>query len=452
MTGPLPLASPLPGSLRGPGRHAQKSRERLEELVAFARVRSPFYGALYGGLPSCVEDPALLPVTNKRRLMAHFDEWATDPAVTRERAEQFISGPERIGERFLGKYLVATTSGTTGAPGIFVLDDAHSRTAVAATREAFTRWLGPLDFLRILRQGLRLAVVHATGGHYVSVSTITRLRRDSHVARRLVRDLSAQAPLAELVRELNAVRPAVLIGYATVIAMLAREREAGRLRIRPALVVVTAEGLQPEEYRHIGESFGAKVGNVWGATEVAAAAYSCREGWLHVLEESVILEPVDAQHRPALAGVESDTVLVTNLANRVQPILRYDLGDRVLVRPDPCPCGNPRPALRVTGRVGEMLTFRGEAGGHVQIPPLALTTGDVAGVEEFQLVQTGPESLRLRLRTRPGADPDGVWADVEANLASALERRGARYVRIERGDEPPERSPGGKHRTVVPIR
>ena len=43
----------------------------------------------------------------------------------------------------------------------------------------------------------------------------------------------------------------------------------------------------------------------------------------------MILEPVDRDYRPTPPGELSHTVLLTNLANAVQPIIRYDLGDSV---------------------------------------------------------------------------------------------------------------------------
>nr|BFE45663.1 hypothetical protein GCM10017547_35560 [Pseudarthrobacter oxydans] len=54
-------------------------------------------------------------------------------------------------------------------------------------------------------------------------------------------------------------------------------------------------------------------------------------------------------------------MLLSNLANRIQPILRYDLGDSVTTRTDPCPCGDPTPAIHVQGRTAELLTFPGNA-------------------------------------------------------------------------------------------
>ena len=99
---------------------------------------------------------------------------------------------------------------------------------------------------------------------------------------------------------------------------------------------------------------------------------------------------------------------MTNLANRVQPIIRYDVGDRVLMKPDPCGCGNPDPALRVQGRVSDVLAFPDDDGRSlVAVPPLALRTviDRTPGVELFQIVQTAPTGLQVRLLPAAGADP-----------------------------------------------
>ena len=53
-------------------------------------------------------------------------------------------------------------------------------------------------------------------------------------------------------------------------------------------------------------------------------AYDCGQGWLHVNSDWVILEPVEADYSPTPPGQASHTVLLTNLANRIQPIIRYD--------------------------------------------------------------------------------------------------------------------------------
>ena len=71
---------------------------------------------------------------------------------------------------------------------------------------------------------------------------------------------------------------------------------------------------------------------------------------------------MDEGYQPVAPGKPSRTVLATSLSNRVQPIIRYDLGDRITMLPDPCACGSPLPSMRVEGRTDEILTFRSQAG------------------------------------------------------------------------------------------
>jgi phenylacetate-CoA ligase len=79
----------------GPEAIRARHRERLAELVGFAREHSAYYRRLYQGLPGRIEDVTVLPVTDKAELMAHFDEVSTDPAVTREVVEAFVADPAR---------------------------------------------------------------------------------------------------------------------------------------------------------------------------------------------------------------------------------------------------------------------------------------------------------------------------------------------------------------------
>jgi phenylacetate-CoA ligase len=166
----------------------------------------------------------------------------------------------------------------------------------------------------------------------------------------------------------------------------------------------------------------------------------------------VAFEPVDADYRPVAPGEQSHTVLISNLANRVQPILRYDLCDSVLQRPDPCPCGNPLPAIRVQGRSADVLTFP-TPGGEVRLPPLALSQAieSVRGVTLFQIAQAEPERLELRLQLAPAANADTVWREAEAGLRKVLAEHGLEHVSIQRGGEPPEQGRGGKFREVIPL-
>jgi putative adenylate-forming enzyme len=434
---------------KGVGAIAQRQRARLADMVAHARANSPYYRELYCDLPDRIESAEQLPVTDKKLLMERFDEWCTDRAVTLKAAEALVDDPSRIGEWFLGKYTVMTTSGTTGRRGIFLVDGRTMAVVTAMMLRWVGDWLSPSDFLKILARRGRMAMVMATGGHFASAVAAARLKERRG---KQVEVLSAHMPMTELVARLNSFQPALLAPYASMAAMLADEQEAGRLDIHPALLALSAEGLPQEEYGRIARVFNAKVGNSYAASECMYLSSMCREGWLHVNADWVAFEPVGADYRPVAPGEQSHTVLISNLANRVQPILRYDLGDSVLQRPDPCPCGNPLPAIRVQGRSADVLTFR-TPGGEVRLPPLALSqpVEAVRGVTLFQVAQSEPDRLELRLQIAPTVNADTVWREAEAGLRKVLAEHGLEHVAIERGGEPPEQGRGGKFREVIPL-
>ncbi|WP_163507438.1 phenylacetate--CoA ligase family protein [Fodinicola acaciae] len=414
----------------GPAAMAELQQRRLRELEAYAREHSAVYR----------ERPA---VTNKKLLMEHFDEWVTDPAVTLAKVSEFVRDPELAGTPFLGTYTVATTSGTTGSPGIFVKDKQDVAVNLARSSAMMAGWLDAGDLAKIVARGGRLAVVAATGGHFMVSAGIGHLRAN-WLARRMVRLFSVHDPLPELVAALNEFQPAILMGYGSLMASLAAEQEAGRLHISPVLVEPAGEAVPSRE--RMSAAFQAKVRDTYGCTECPYLTDGCAHGWYHVNTDWAIVEPVDENYEPVPPGVQSHTVLISNLANHVQPILRYDLGDSALFRPDRCECGNPLPALRVRGRAANVLTFADATGNSVTIPPLALTTlvDATPGVRLYQIVQTAPDTVRIRLRG------DAV-SQVQTAVSRFLAERGLAAVKVVMADEPPERSVGGKVRTVVPL-
>lgn len=429
---------------------AARQRKRLDALIAFARARSPYYRTLYRALPAATCDLNALPVVTKPDLMAHFDEWVTDPAVTLRGVEAFVADTTLLGTNYLGRYAVWTTSGTTGKPGVFL----HDRWSMLVDNILIPlrsyRWLTLTSHWYILLRA-RIAVLVATEGHFAIADWFERDRRLPTLRKR-IQLFSALKPLGELVRGLNAFRPDLLIGYPSLLKLLAQEQRAGRLRIAPMYVGTGGEWMEPDTRARIEEAFRCTVRDNYGASECLYIAVECAQGWLHVNADWVILEPVDADYQPTPPGQRSHTVLLTNLANRVQPLIRYDLGDSVTVRPDPCPCGFPLPAIHVEGRQGDVLHMATPSGEMVAILPLAVgaVIEETPGVQRTQVIQTARDTLTLRLQVTDGAtSPSAVWDQVEQRLRAFLTAQGLPAVTIVRASEPPQQSPtSGKFREV----
>ena len=434
---------------------SRRQRDRLAAIIAHARAESPLYQRFYSGLPDQPELPDLPPVT-KQQLMASFDEWVCDPQVTLAGVRAFVAGSAPAGAPFLGRYFVCSTSGTTGHPGLFVHDRGACRVYEAMSIPMDLAWMSASQWALMLYRRARWAVVVGTGGHFAGEGWIDYLARRHWWRRRSWRSFSLQRPLAELVAELNEFKPVILTSYPSALEVLAGEQSAGRLRLRPVIVELGGESIDAAGRDRIVAAFGEKVvHDAYAASEFLLIAFDCAHGWLHVNADWVILEPVEADYSPTPPGQPSHTVLLTNLANRVQPIIRYDLGDSVTARPDACPCGSPLPAIRVSGRRDDVLRLQAAGGETVAVLPLAVGSviDETPGVQRSQLLQTGPRSLKLRLETSTDAEPEHIWAQACARLADYLAAQGLAGIAIDRAAEPPQRSPtSAKFRQVIGLR
>jgi phenylacetate-coenzyme A ligase PaaK-like adenylate-forming protein len=426
-----------------------RRENRLRQMVAWARAHSPFYRERYRGLRPEAGGLAALPPVTRHELMAQFDRWVTDPAITREAVRAFVADRSRVGQPFLGRYAAWTSSGTTGEPGLY-LQDAEALAvydALQSVRFGATA-LRPNFLLDLLARGGRFAMVAATGGHFAGVASIERLRQLNPLMASRMRVVSILQPISALVQELNALQPGCIATYPTAAAVLAHEQADGRLAISPAAVWTGGEWLSGGTRQHVQTVFGCPVVDDYGASECMSIASDCGHGWLHLNADWVVLEPVDRDYRPVAAGTPSHTVLLTNLANKVQPIIRYDLGDSVTFKPGACECGSALPALRVEGRQDDLLAFPARDGTTVRLLPLALTTvlEEEAEVFEFQLVQSAPERLAVRLIEGERA----AWSRVYEALRAYLGQQGLRGVEPVLDTEPPARSPiSGKVRRMV---
>lgn len=434
----------------GAAGRARRREHRLAALVASARAHAPFFAKHYRGLS---EAPTLqdLPPTAKAPLMAAFDDWLTDRRISRAGVERFLADPARIGTLLEGRYLAWTSSGTTGHPGRF-LQDAAARGLYRALSTRIDRaWLTPQVWRGLLRRRFRWVSVLATGGHFAGESWMAHERRRSAWRRWTYQVLPVQQATARLVQALNEADPAIVTLYPSTALVLAEEQRAGRLRLAPALLELSGESATLEETALLQATFGAPVHQVYACSETMLIGASCREGWLHVNDDWVVLEPVEADLRPTPAGTASHSVLLTNLANRVQPILRYDLGDSVLASPVACPCGNPLPAVRVLGRRDDVLTL-GEGAGAVRVSPIALSAllSRTSALRRAQLVQTGTSALEVRLEPRESVTRHEAWRALEPALRALLDELGAAGVALALAPDPPRPEPrSGKLRQVL---
>jgi phenylacetate-CoA ligase len=405
--------------------------ERLQRLTRYAAAHSRFWRErLPDSGPARLKDT---PVLTKAELMERFDDLVTDPRL---RLDDLLRHLDEIEDDALyrGEHRVMTSSGSSGRKAVFVYDRA-AWSVIAAMflrRSAWTN-TGP----RFPR--LKLAMI---GGGSPTHMTRRGAQTMDIGLHRLCR-LSVTQPVPELVERLNTFQPQALYAYPSIAALLAVEQRAGRLRLDLESLFTSSEQLSRTVRDRLEQAFGVRPYDFYATTE-GLFGHECEEHSMHLFDDMCLVENVDEDYRPVPPGEVGSRLLVTNLFNVTQPLIRFEITDLVAVEPEPCPCGRSLMRLRsLEGRAEDVLRLGG-----VAVHPLqfALVTAD-PDVREFQVVQQG-EALRLRVALRDGAAE--APARLRARVGARLEELGVPRPTVEvETVEALERSPAGKLQVVV---
>ena len=231
-------------------------------------------------------------------------------------------------------------------------------------------------------------------------------------------------------------------------ALLAEDQLAGRLQIKPEAAFSASEVLTQAAREKMASAFGRQPFNVYAATETAGIASECEQhSGLHLYEDLVITEFVDEKNCPVPPGTYGARVLVTVLFNKTQPLIRYEMSDRVAPSAERCPCGRPFALIAgIEGRAEDILRMRSAEGADVIVHPLVFhRILDATPSRGWQIVQTGERAIKLILANEH-ADPLAL----QGALRRALTEAGVSGANIEvdRVAEIP-RTALGKLRLVV---
>ena len=406
------------GAMLPPAQRYELQQQRLRELVSYVREHSPYFSELYADLPvdfSLVD----LPHTEKATLLEHYKDWVTDRELTLDEVLTYTRRPVSDHSRLLGKYTALCTSGSTGNPLPMVRDEYHNNIHGAMMMLRLNKGVDH-ELLNISRH--KVASVIHTAPTASSYNAFLRTLAQFPQAADNMLAVSLLDNIDDIVRKLNDFQPEMLSGYASTLLLLALEKEKGNLDIPVKLITNSAELLTPEAYERIHKVFGCPVLNNYCMTEGGEIAMTNNCSHLHLNDDWVIVEPVDAQMRPMPVGSESfsEGIFITDLSNYVQPIIRYYVTDRVRIRPSDCQ-QSPLPILEIDGRVFEPFTLCGKNFTMLSIHAKAELW---PGLLKFQAVQTGPDSIEMRGVCAADANPDSVLSSLAEKLQTYFRQNG----------------------------
>ena len=400
--------------------------KRLKELVNYSKKHSPYFKDIYAkiGDDFNLEE---LPTTNKIEMMKNFDSWITDNNVNMKKIKEFTSNIDNVGRMIDGKYLIFKTSGSTGNPAIVLYD--KQNIDIASAVAVFRTFARKEDFKAFIKNGKRTAGVFANYGFYLACGMSRYLQLQMPRKKNKI-TIDVNASEQQIIKELNEFNPSMLSGYPSNLVLLSSFEE---LTIKPNVVITGGELLTDEIRKKLTDKFNCYVQTHYSCTEAGEIACECSEKHLHINEDWVIVEPVDKNNNPVEYGVRSDKVLITNLSNYIQPFIRYEVTDRIIVHNEKCKCGKSSCWLEIEGRTDDILEF--ENG--ILIAPMSFykILEEIKEIVRFQLIQKSYQKLELRI---VADEKEVAFNKAKKDLLDFLNSKNITDVEIFLSDELPQ--------------
>jgi phenylacetate-coenzyme A ligase PaaK-like adenylate-forming protein len=380
-----------------PERIEQHRLDHLREFLGTITATVPYYAGLFR---SIAFNPADVRTMADLRAVPFLTK-----AIIR-------SNTEALKARGAARLQRGNTGGSSGEPLIFYLDKERLSHYVAAKWRA-TRWWGvDIGDPEIVVWGSPIEL---------GAQDWVRYARDLLLRSHLLPAFEmSQANLDAFVTQIRARRPAMLFGYPSVLAHIAKHaaRRGQTLHdVGVRVAFVTSERLYEDQREEISRAFGCPVANSYGGRDSGLIAHECPRGGMHVTAEDIIVEIVDADGNPQPPGASGE-IVVTHLAGTGFPFVRYRTGDVAVLDESRCPCGRGLPLIKeIQGRTTDFVVAKNGTVMHGLA--LIYVVRDLPGIAKFKIVQESTDRTRVLLVAGPDFDPR-TTERIRAGLAERL--------------------------------
>jgi len=383
------------------------------ETFRYTKEHSPFYSELFHGFNAA---PPLSEVPT------------VDKNVLSARNLDFLCVPrERIVE-------IATTSGTTGQPLVWMLTERDAQRLALNEKISF-------ECAGLTAHDTVLVAVALDRCFIAGLAYTTGLRELGCAS---VRTGPSSATL--ILETIQRVQPTAIIAVPSFLRHVAdKAREAGfNLKNSPVKrAICIGEPIRDRSLtlnasgRAIEESWSAKVFSTYGVTELANSLCECEAGMGgHLHDQQLHVEILDDAGN-ALPDGEIGEVVATTFGVEAMPLIRYRTGDCAAIFREPCACGRATPRLGpVQGRKNQKLKYKG-----VSLFPAMLQAvlEETTGVETFAIIARKESELSdsIEVLIHGNAPVEKLREALQARAKIAPQIRHATREEIEGLQMPP---------------
>ena len=349
----------------------------------------------------------------------------------RHNAEDFVRDDLRPRPK-----LVFHTSGSTGTPiaSIWTVDDLRDSLALREVRSA--RWAG--TSFKLPRATFSGRIVEPDSQKCRQCYRFNTIERQVYFSAFHLSHKTAQY----YIEALHKHNIQWLTGYAVSYYHLAKFILEQELQVPPLrAVVTTSEKITPPMRQAMERAYDCPVFEEYSTVENVIFASECEHGRLHVSPDVSVVEILKQDGTPCEPG-EIGEVVVTSLARRYQPFIRYCLGDLAMWDAEACPCVRAMPVLKeVVGRI-EDVVIGPDGRQMVRFHGIFV---DQPHVREGQIIQEAIDRIRVKVATTPEFNGQDV-RDIQRRIQQRL---GLHVLVVVEPVESIPRTAAGKFQAVV---
>ncbi len=375
--------------------------KKAQSIVNFAYNNSKYFKKHFSGYD--LKNIRNLPITNKRLMMENLSDYNTlgfkkqdliDFCLEVERTQDFT-------KRYHG-YNIAMSSGTSGNKGIVITSPQEEKYLLAAF---FARF----PFPKVLR--LKWAfILHV----FTPAFNVSKFGQK-------ITYISQLNTLENIKNQLEELKPNIVSAPPSMLQLLSKEVNEGRLDIKPKRIMSYAEVLLPDVQCKIEEIFDKKVYQIYQCSE-GPIAISCKYGNLHINEDLIYVQTINKDGSLTPPGKPCYKMIITDLNKKSQPIIRFELDDIIKISEFPCRCRSSfRVIEKIIGRTDDLFWTKQKECEDLQcvfpdfIRRAIITSSEE--IEDYQAIQQNFEKILVRINLKPEySDKDKIVNVIRRNI------------------------------------
>lgn len=418
-------------------------QKKLKEILRFAYNHSVFYQRTFeqAGINAANIDSTPIdkfPVINKQTLFENFAEVVTDESLKQKLSA--ASSEEKNNFQLLAdnsQLSFVHSSGSTGVPRFFVYDNLAWQTVMAGITRGCMWGISLFKLVKILLGGVRFLYIAATSDAYAGAESICSACK-AFEAKSLFIDVNE--PIENWCQKINEFKPNFVVGYPSGLKIVACLVQEGKVSLEKVHQFVTCgEPLVPGLRKTLEETFGKNIINFYGASESLALGVESdsKEGIL-LFDDLNYIEVIDGK------------MYVTCLYNHVQPLIRYEITDRLELLENK---SEKIPFTRtkiIQSRQEDIMWFQ-KNGKKDFIHPLSVEGICIEGLIDYQFVKNDDESFLMRIQISDSKKENAILNELNVFFGKLLKEKQLDYVKykIETVNEIRADSKTGKKKLIV---